>query len=162
MRTFILIKRYLGNATKVSFEWWEYDIKDKNLYNQNGGWTALLSTDVILETVKAKNWDVLLTPVNVAKTSEYHTLFANSTNKSIKTGWLAPDGAMHHCKYADHISYVHMILNTTVPEIERLGWLHIFSDMKTLNVTKRITQQQAITAREELGLTVFDEDILSY
>ena len=69
---------------------------------------------------------------------------------------------MHYCSYQDHIVYVHEVLNSDVPTIEARGWIHIFDNMKMLwtNNDRRITQAQARTAREELGLDVREEDIM--
>lgn len=158
MKTFILIKRTLGNSNIILFEWWE--LFNNRLYNSGGGWNTLLSTDVILETVNAKNWNELLTKENIAKTTEYQTLLTDSTDSSLKIGWLAPDGTMHYCKYQNHISYVHIILNKDVPTLESQGWIHIVHGLTYLGSSKRITQAQAKTATEVLGLKVNDEDIL--
>lgn len=69
---------------------------------------------------------------------------------------------MHYCQYQNHIEYVHVILNSDVPAIEAKGWVHINKEQTVLvkHNNKRITQAQAKTAREELNLKVFDEDIL--
>ena len=168
MKTFVLIKRVLGNGHtgQFVFEWWEKgDIHPKykavTLYNEAGGWNTLMESDVILETVKAKNWDMLLTKENIAKTTTYQKLLKDSTDKEIKIGWLAPDGKMHYCHYTNHILYADVVLNTDVPTLESKGWLHIYSGMNGLSPEKRMTQAQAYTAREELGLNVRDEDVLS-
>lgn len=159
MRTFILIKRTPVNPLcSPRFEWWEKG-GDK-LYNEGGGWNILLSTDVVIEEIEAKNWDALWTKENIAKTSEYQNLIKDSKNKDLKIGWLAPDGTMHYCQYGDHITYVHVILNSDVPTIEKQGWLHIIKDMSYVVPKKRMTYAQAKTIREELGLEVFEDDIL--
>ena len=156
---FILIERKPVNKLCESrFEWWNR-VGDK-LYNQEGGWNVLDKNDTVLETVYKKNWHALFTPENTAKTSEYKDLVKNSTRKELKAGWLSPEGRMHYCIITDHIRYAHVVLGVDVPELERIGWLHIYKDMEYLRSGKRMTQAQATTAREELGLKVSDEDIL--
>jgi hypothetical protein len=160
MKTFVLLKRFAANPDfPPRFEWWEMG-KDGKLFNEGGGWNILISTDVVIETIKLKNWTALWTKENIAKTSHYQTLAKNSTDKSLKIGWLAPDGTMHYCEYSDHISYVHVVLDSDVPTIEEQGWLHIVKGLTSLHPKRRMTQSQARTAKEELGLIVFDEDIL--
>ena len=160
MMTFILIKRKLSNDNRARFEWWEQD-GDK-LFNQAGGWNNLFDSDVIIKKVKAKNWDALFTPENIAETSEYKDLVERSTDKSLKIGWLEPNGKMHYCRYQDHITYVDLILDSTVDEIEKRGWIHIYKGDKGIfyPVSHRVTVAQADTLRNELGLEVCDEDIL--
>lgn len=157
---FVLLKRYPTNLDcPPLIEWWNK--RGNKLYNSGGGWNIIISTDEIMETIIAKDWDALLTRENIMKTSEYKNLVDNSNNKSLRMGWLAPDGKMHYCKYSNHISYVHLILNSDVSTIEEQGWIHIYSGLDCLYSKKRITHEQAYTAREELGLRVFDEDILT-
>jgi hypothetical protein len=162
MKTFILIKRFPANTDcPPSFEWWEQE--GKKIYNQSGGYNFLISSDEIVETVKAKDWDILFTPENIAKTTTYKNLVKNSTNKELKCGWLEPNGKMHYCRYQDHITYVDLVLNSSVSEIEDKGWLHVYRNENTVVFYAnghRITMAQANTLRDELGLKVFDEDIL--
>lgn len=170
---FILIKR---NNNYI--EWWKINPSDKKyldnyrdpdspeikLYNWGGGWNTLGSeSDTILEVLEAKNWEVLEKLEHREKTTYYQNLKKNSTDKSLKIGWLSPEGEMHYCDYQEHISYVHEILDSDVPTIEKLGWLHIRKmDDNTPFFTsdKRITIKQAITLKEELGISVSDEEIL--
>lgn len=159
MMTFVLIKRQVGITDKYVFEWWE-KCGDK-LYNSNGGWNFLISTDTIIETIEGKNWAVVRTLKNRKKTSRYQDLIDNSSNKTFKMGWLSPDGKMHYCEYEDHISYAHIVLESDVPTLENHGWLHIIKNMTGILRKNRITQAQAYTLKNELGIYVADEDIIS-
>lgn len=159
---FVLIKRTPPNPScKPYIEWWEIT-KDNTLFNDAGGWNTLCSTDEILETLELPSWKKLWTTQNKLKTSYYQELINDSTRKELKLGWLAPDGKMHYCQFFNHTDYVHEILNLDVPTIEKRGWIHIYRGLTHLhpNDGQRMTQEQARTAREELGLLVFDEDIL--
>jgi len=159
MKTFILIKRTPPNPlAPPRFEWWEKS--GNKLYNEGGGWNFLISSDEVIEEVSAKDWDALFTRENIAKLSDYKNLVSDSKDKSLKIGWLAPDGTMHYCQYRNHISYVHMVLNSDVPTIEEQGWIHIINGLTYVLPKKRMTQAQAKTIREELGLQVLDQDIL--
>lgn len=158
---FVLLKRTPANpSSKPSFEW--RHLNGDRLYNNGGGWNRLSSNDEIIETLELKNWDELWTPENTAKTTEYQNLVEESTDKSLKIGWLAPNGKMHYCRYANHITYVHIVLDSDVPTIEEQGWLHIYAGMSMVNLRngRRITHEQARTLREELDINVNDEDIL--
>jgi hypothetical protein len=135
------------------------------LYNSVGGWNCLRESDTVLEILDAKDWDVLEKLKHRKKTTSYQRLKENSTKKELKCGWLSPDGTMHYCEYHEHISYVHEVLGSDVPTIEKHGWLHIVKGddgQPPIFITheKRITQDQARTLREELGCRVFDEQIL--
>jgi len=166
---FILIKRDLN-----SIEWWRINASDKDkldlprelkikLYNGGGGYNFLLDSDIVLEILEAKDWDILEKLEHKEKTTYYQNLKKNSTNKSFKIGWLSPEGEMHYCEYSDHISYVHEILGSDVPTIEKQGWLHIRkydNGNSFFTSNKRITLEQARTLREELGISVSDEEIL--
>lgn len=137
---------------------------DIKLENGGGGYNYLVQSDVIVEIVEGKNWDVVETLENREKTSFYQQLKKNSTNKSLKIGWLSPSGVMHYCEYHDHISYVHVVLGSDVPTIEKQGWIHIIKGDNggppSYFTKHRITQDQARTLREELGCHVFEEQIL--
>jgi len=167
MKTLVLVKQFIGaSETDFQISWKELGGKHADgsqiLLASNGfSWCILGSKDKILETVKAKSWDVVNTIEQRAKTTHYQDLLKDSTDKSLKMGWLSPDGTMHYCKYTNHIEYVHTILESDVPTIEAKGWIHIFADMKHLhpNSGKRLTQAQARTAREELELEIFDDDV---
>ena len=168
MRKFVLVQQFQGNKRQIESRCWyelgevEPKYKLRKLIFFNGfSYNYLGKDDVILETIKAKGWDSVDTMENRAKTTWYQKLIKNSTDKSLKIGWLSPEGVMHYCKYQDHITYVHEVLNSDVPTIEAQGWIHIFDNMKMLwaNNDRRITQAQARTAREELGLDVREEDI---
>ena len=158
---FILIKRISGNqrpGNPVVFEWWEQ--RGDKLFNYSGrGWCTLLSNDVIIDRVKCTSWEELLTPERIQKTSKYKRLYDNSKNKSLKIGWLEPNGKMHYCEYSDHIEYVHIVLQNTVEEVERKGWVHIYKNCNTLYLSK-LTPEQLITATEELELKILDNNIL--
>ena len=96
------------------------------------------------------------------KTTWYKNLVKDSTDESLKIGWLSPDGAMHYCKYQNHISYVHEVLETDVPTIEKMGWLHIMlgDDSKPFYSTNRkITRAQA-DKMKAMGIYVFEDDVL--
>jgi len=181
MAVFILVKSTLGTSTIEQVAWFEVrqldDLSKRednqpheviNLYNWNGGYCCLGSNDEILEIVhidkkRIQAWEELDTIENRKKTTEYQKLAKNSKNKELKLGWLSPSGEMHYCEYQDHISYVHVVLDSDVPTIQKNGWLHIRKhDDGTPFYTsnKRITQDQAYTLRNELGVHVFDEDIL--
>ena len=175
---FILIKRAGYNPENPSTEWWNITPSDKNkldlpiptrpeikLFNGGGGYNFLLESDTILELLMAKDWDILEELEHRQKTTYYQRLKENSTNKELKCGWLSPEGEMHYCEYHEHISYVHEVLGSDVPTIEKQGWLHILKGDRgqpPVFVTheKRITQEQARTLREELGCHVFEEQIL--
>ena len=68
---------------------------------------------------------------------------------------------MHYCEYEDHISYVSLVLNKSVSEIEKEGWIHVYKGSEVIrpNNDKRMTHAQARVIREELNLKVFDSDI---
>lgn len=170
---FILVKRKLAG----SYTQW-YSIRNKNLLNNieyneigcsdvkletyGGGHDYLVDSDIVLEILESKDWDVLDLLRNRSKTSEYKELKANSTKKELKIGWLSPSGKMHYCEYHDHIAYVHVVLGKTVPELEEKGWIHVRKDSDGkpyFDVEKRITQEQAQTLRE-IGARVWDEQII--
>ncbi len=161
MKNFILIKRIIGDqrsGNPVVFEWWEQ--KGDKLFTPNGlSWCILLSKDVILERVSCKSWDELLTIDRIRKTSTYQRLYKNSKNKDLKIGWLEPNGKMHYCEYSDHIAYVHLILQTNVPDIERKGWVHIYKDCDVL-YDNNLTLEQKFTVTNELGLKILDNNLL--
>lgn len=168
MKTFVLVKSYLGAKGQCErigwFELGELDERNKlhKIYHGNGfSYCYIGKDDEILETIEAENWDAVETPENKAKNTWYQNLVKDATDKSLKIGWLAPDGKMHYCRYENHITYVHEILESDVPTIEELGWIHVYAGADTImpNSGKRMTQEQARTAREELGLNVFDDDI---
>lgn len=93
-------------------------------------------------------------------------MFNDSTNKSLESGWLSPEGKMHYCDYENHIAYAHVILKSDVPTLEMKGWLHIRKGITFLcsnnKYNLRISIAQARTAIDELGMRVNEEDIASY
>jgi len=165
MKKFVLIEQFIGNTTFTSISWYELGEIDANynarrIYNQNGGYCYIAKNDKIIETVEASSWDSEL--LDNKKTTWYKDLVKDSTDESLKIGWLSPDGTMHYCKYQNHISYVHEVLETDVPTIEDKGWLHIMlgnGKEPFYSAKKRITQAQAEKMRE-IGITVFDDDII--
>ena len=159
---FVLIKRQATPNSSIFFEWWNLQGNNK-LVNYGRGYTYLLSSDVIIETVELKSWHELWTPENIAKTTEYQTLVIDSTNKNLKIGWLSPDGKMHYCKYQNHILYVHIVLDKTVPEIETEGWVHIYNDhynYKKFYQTTKLTDAQKYTIINELGFELLETDLI--
>ena len=164
----VLLKRKVGASENICFEWWEVGEMDKKynqrrLYNCAGSYNFLCKTDVIIETVTVANWNKFwANPEHIKKTAEYQELAKDSTDKTLKIGWLSPEGKMHYCQYHNHIAYVNVVLNSTASEIEKQGWIHILKNMSCCcrNNNKRMTQEQARTAREELGLHVFDDDVM--
>jgi hypothetical protein len=169
--TFILIYR----GFYKTYEWWritsakeieikkqmpEYEIK---LYNYANGYNSLLSDDVIIEVLEHTSWETIYSPECQAKTSLYKNLRIDSTDKTIITGWLSPDGQMHYCKYNDHITYVHLILNSEVSTIEAQGWLHISKhdngEPFYFTPKRKMTQAQA-NALKKMGSHVHESDVL--
>jgi hypothetical protein len=165
MKKFVLIEQTVDSTTKTRVSWYELGeidakYKERRIYNQNGGYCFITKSDKIIETVEANSWDSEL--LDNKKTTSYKDLVKDSSDESLKIGWLSPDGTMHYCKYENHISYVHEVLETDVPTIESKGWLHIMlgDDRKPFYLTtKRITQAQADKLRE-MGINVFDDDII--
>ena len=171
IKIFILIKRH-----NKQIEWWRIDqsslehldqycdpdCPEIKLYNFSGGWNCISTSDTVLETVEGEDWDVIELLKHRKKTSSYKTLKRNSKKKELKCGWLSPSGEMHYCEYHDHISYVHEILGSDVPTIEKKGWVHVLrgEGEPYFYSKKRITQDQARILREELKIHVFEDQIL--
>jgi len=169
--TFILIYR----GFYKTYEWWritsakeieikkqmpEYELK---LYNYANGHNYLMSDDVIMEVLEHTSWDTIYGPDCQAKTSLYKRMKEESTDKTIVCGWLSPDGQMHYCKYNNHVTYVHVILNSEVSKIESQGWLHIskHDDEQPFYFSpkRKMTQAQA-QALKNMGAYVHEEDVL--
>ena len=161
---FVLLKRKLGNTEQVRFEWWHLDPDGKKLWNEGWSFNYLSSTDIIVETINLKNWKELWKDKsNIEKTSEYQELIADSNNKELKIGWLAPDGKMHYCKYSNHITYVHLILESDVKQLENLGWIHIYKsyyDHEIFFQTGKLTDAQKYTIVNELGFKLGETDLM--
>lgn len=178
MKTYILIKRTLGTTTITRDEWRRInnDMKDEvtkpvgarcediKLFNEGGDYNYLGDNDVVLEVKQTTGNDDFWTLDVRKKTTNYKELVERSKDSSLKAGWLSPDGRMHYCQYNDHISYVHNVLDTTVPMIEAQGWLHIIkgSDGNPFysSVGKtRMTMAQAKKLKL-MGVHVFDDDVM--
>lgn len=120
-----------------------------------------------------KNWKILERvtveddeQLDWKKTSTYKNLVNDSTDSSLKIGWLSPEGKMHYCEYQNHISFVHAVLEKDVPTIEKKGWMHIMEGdgrrYYSKNNGKRLTVAQAKWLQNEGDFYISEEDIGSY
>lgn len=95
----------------------------------SGGWNPKSDKNTVLETQEAKD----IHELDWKKTSIYRP--------DMRCGWLSREGTFYGCGSQDHDLIADLILNKSVGELEKEGWVRIWIDEEWTCQT-RLSQQQ--------------------